>query len=1005
MTRILNRPPKTGYFFRQLLWSTLLVVLPVVALAGFLEFRQTMDMAERLQQSGIAYADEAARVAQLELKRINGVLNFLQAREEVRKLDTPACNGLLAGFQGMNLMMRNVLVLGTQGELLCAARTWPNMPGNFKGLPWYQEAMEAEGRRYSQPYKNPESGGASVVLTDFLSNRSGHVIGLVGVVLDVNRFSREILRSEGLPDGSVLALLDAEDRLLARTSNIDEFFGKKVQLLSHRAQQKAGHVERFAGVDGVERAYTWADVETTGWHVFAGIPVRHLHDAGKANAMAALLVLVVPLAACLCVAWWNARRLAAPAQNLANVAKRLGEGDRSVRADPWLPGEFGHLAVEFNSMLNSLATSQAEEKLANERFGRIFDALPVPAALHSQATGLLVQVNDAFCETYGLARRELLGRTLQSYGLGLSSEDYSSYHDCIAKHGRIRNVVATVRVKERELRQVLACAETVTLNGRPHLLSIHIDITDRLNAETELRKHMQQLRAVVNGASDGIVTVDASLRVVVFNDAAAKMFGVPATEALGSSPERFVPPYLRQALRRELERSIGRRDEGERAKPLRRFKALRANGEKFPVEVTFAGAGEGPRATLTAIIRDVTQREQTRRTTLDHARMRAANEAKSRFLARTSHELRTPLNAVLGFARLLQESLRNQLDARQARQLELIQQAGSQLLALINDVLDLSRIEVGQLAVQMQEVDLQREVDDALQMSLAEAEAAGVSLLKEPVMEGTPRVHSDPTRLQQVLLNLLSNGIKYNRKGGEVRVSIHQVNGDVELVVADNGMGMSAEQLAQVYEPFNRLGRESTGVPGTGIGMALTRELMGLLKGRIRVDSKEGEGTVVTLSMPATTSLPAVAKDERSRETDPAPPVEALAETQSQVEGTILYIEDLPINVFLVESLLAPLKKVKVVVAGDGESGIRMAKELMPNFILLDMHLPDMTGVDVLNALRSDETTRDLPVVALSANAMPNDIHRARAAGANDYWTKPLNFERFQEGVLHWLTR
>ena len=375
------------------------------------------------------------------------------------------------------------------------------------------------------------------------------------------------------------------------------------------------------------------------------------------------------------------------------------------------------------------------------------------------------------------------------------------------------------------------------------------------------------------------------------------------------------------------------------------------------------------------------------------AQLRAelSNQAKTAFLSRMSHELRTPLNAMLGFTQLIQNDARERLQASDAERLDLVRQAGWHLLSLVNDVLDVSRIEAGSFDMRVSALALAPLLEDALQISEPLAKQSGVTMGAAFRNTGTVHVLADPVRLRQVLINLLSNAIKYNRPGGTVHVQLELRPESVVVAVVDSGLGMSAEQLEHLYEPFNRLGRERGGIDGTGLGLALTRQLVGLMGGELQVDSRIGVGTTVSVSLQRAQAPAAVAVAE--------PAAEAVTGAASPVSGLVLYIEDNEVNVMLVEQMLLACPGVRFVHAVDGQSGLAKAKALQPDLILLDMSMPDMSGLDVLARLRQDPATQGLRVVVLSASAMQADIDSACAAGALDYWTKPLDLARFLENL------
>ena len=393
---------------------------------------------------------------------------------------------------------------------------------------------------------------------------------------------------------------------------------------------------------------------------------------------------------------------------------------------------------------------------------------------------------------------------------------------------------------------------------------------------------------------------------------------------------------------------------------------------------------------------DISDMQAAENTRAALAQAQSASHAKTQFLSSMSHELRTPLNAVLGFSSLLRHEAADRLAPRQLEQLDHIQQAGWHLLRLINDVLDVSRIEAGQLGVDLRGVELAPLLDEALQMSQPPAMRARITLRAHYRDAAPAWVLADATRLRQVMLNLLSNATKYNREDGSVDISVIRRDGHVEIEVADTGLGMDADQLAHLFEPFNRLGRERQGFEGTGIGLALARQLMLLMNGQVHVTSEPGRGTRVVLI------LPDAIGHRPGTSAAPAPP-EPLDADAVPPRGTVLYIEDNVVNTLLVEQLLARWSDVRFVAAADGATGLQVAAALRPDLVLLDMQLPDLDGMLVLQRLREHPDLRDTPVIVLSANAMPEEIALARSQGATDYWTKPLDFQRFLAGVARTL--
>ncbi|MBB6250735.1 hybrid sensor histidine kinase/response regulator [Nitrospirillum iridis] len=383
--------------------------------------------------------------------------------------------------------------------------------------------------------------------------------------------------------------------------------------------------------------------------------------------------------------------------------------------------------------------------------------------------------------------------------------------------------------------------------------------------------------------------------------------------------------------------------------------------------------------------------ERTRDLAAARSRAEAANQAKSEFLASMSHELRTPLNAVLGFAQLMDyNKAREPLTPKQERGIQQIVKNGNHLLHLIDEVLDLARIEAGQLPLSLEPVDPRLVVEDALTSLQPVAERARVTVATI-LPEVTPSVLADRTRLIQVVTNLLSNAVKYNRPGGAVRVTLgaSSVPGRLALSVQDTGQGIATEKLGDLFQPFNRLGQEYSDIPGTGIGLAITRRLLSAMDGTIEVTSVLGEGSTFTVSLPvALTPVP----EARTPGAESKPPLHAKPRT-------MLYVEDNPSNIQLMRDLMETLPGTKLLVAADPVTGLDLAVGHQPNVIILDINLPGMNGFDVLARLKDREETRDIPVLALSANALPREIEKGLRAGFRRYLTKPLNVQEFMEAL------
>lgn len=366
------------------------------------------------------------------------------------------------------------------------------------------------------------------------------------------------------------------------------------------------------------------------------------------------------------------------------------------------------------------------------------------------------------------------------------------------------------------------------------------------------------------------------------------------------------------------------------------------------------------------------------------AEAQAASRAKTDFLSRTSHELRTPLNAILGFAQLLEVDL-NETPA--ASKVTHILNAGRHLLTLIDEVLDIARIEAGELKLAQVPVSLQPLLAEACALVAPLAAQHGIGLEYSAVAPEYAAL-ADRQRLLQVLLNLLSNAIKYNRAGGWVRLSVLVQQGRARIEVRDSGVGIAAALLPRLFTPFDRLDAALNGTEGTGLGLTVSRQLIENMGGSIEVESREGVGSVFTLSLAlAEAALPTMTAPLRQI----TAPV--LAGTQRALR--VLCIEDNASNLALIEALLERRPQWQMSSAKTGREGLRCARELTPDLILLDLHLPDTRGDSVLAELRAQAALQNTPIVMVSADALPATIERLLAAGAHDYLTKPLEIPRF----------
>lgn len=394
-------------------------------------------------------------------------------------------------------------------------------------------------------------------------------------------------------------------------------------------------------------------------------------------------------------------------------------------------------------------------------------------------------------------------------------------------------------------------------------------------------------------------------------------------------------------------------------------------------------------------IDDITERKLAEQAA-DEARKEAerSSQAKSEFLSRMSHELRTPLNAILGFSQLMEMS---DLGAEEAENVSHISRAGEHLLDLINEVLDIVRIEAGQMSLSLEPVELGALIGESLDLIRPASGELNLRIQTSLGIHHELWVQADRRRLKQVLVNLCGNAVKYNCEGGDITITCSRLaNGVIRIDVTDTGIGIPQDRIDDVFVPFERLGAERTPIEGTGVGLTVTKSLVEAMGGSISVASRQREGSCFTVELPAATN-------QTSHSLVELPPSNRTAPVNGKNLALVLYIEDNPSNATLVRRILAYRPQIGLLVATEGMEGVELARMQRPDLILLDLHLPDMDGAEVLRLLLAEPDTKGVPVVMISADATEGQAKRLMAMGANDYLTKPIDVTQFLTTVDHYL--
>lgn len=513
------------------------------------------------------------------------------------------------------------------------------------------------------------------------------------------------------------------------------------------------------------------------------------------------------------------------------------------------------------------------------------------------------------------------------------------------------------------------------------IYAVATDITRRSEAESALRDSSTRLRAILDTVINPIITIDERGVIESFNAAAEQVFEYPAAEVIGRNINMLMPEpyrsehdgylarYLSTGERRVI--GIGREVTGRRK-----------SGAVFPMELTVSEMQFAVQRMFVGVVRDISERK-------------SLEKMKSDFVSTVSHELRTPMNAILGFTQLL--SYATNLTDAQKLNLTKVHKAGEHLLSLVNDVLDMSRVDIGSVELTFESVAIKKLMRECRNLTVALAESRDIELRMDCTSESELYVRADHNRLRQVLINFITNAVKYSNVGCSVWVVCKITTaGHVRISVRDNGPGLTPEQQQQLFQPFNRLGAQGGAIEGTGVGLSIAKQLVKLMDGDIGVVSEFGVGSTFWVEF---AQAQGVATDAQPAVQSALPPASTLAANLHK-SLRVLYIEDNPVNFELVHALCLQFwPQMEVLGAATAEAGLEQAVTVHPDLILMDINLPGMDGYQALAQLQADAKLRAIPVVAVTANAMPENIKRGHDAGFSDYLTKPLDIPKFVAAV------
>ena len=603
------------------------------------------------------------------------------------------------------------------------------------------------------------------------------------------------------------------------------------------------------------------------------------------------------------------------------------------------------------------------------------------AIIGTSVDGIIRSWNAGAERTYGYSAAEVVGRPAGFLAPPDRPDEIPRLLERVARGERVERF-ETIRMRKDGSRIDISLTVSPLRDAAGTVIGVSAiarDISARKRHEKALRESEERYRGLFNGIPVGLYRAAIEGEILEANPAFLRILGFADLESLRAQGAQglYVDPEARQRWIDALER------EGVVSGFESQLRRVDGSVIWVAASARIVRDPSGGASYLEGAIEDITERKEAQEAMLRAREADRANQAKSEFLSRMSHELRTPLNAILGFGQLLEI---DSLSPKQHEYVDDILKGGRHLLELINEVLDITRIEAGRLTMSGEPVSVREIVQESL--ALIAPLSARENITVEDGTDGIPEqfVLADRQRLKQVLLNLLSNAVKYNRRGGLVAVSCESMPaGRLRIKVSDTGPGIPAEKLGHLFLPFERLGAENTAIEGTGLGLALSKRLIGLMGGVLGVESVVGRGTTFWVDL-------VLAEVSAQREGTVLPDLADLHAPRTV--GSVLHIEDNLSNVKLVQNLIALRPEVKLIPAMQGRLGLDLAREHHPDLILLDVNLPDMPGSEVLRRLKDAPDTHDIPVVVISADATRTQLDRLLAAGARAYLTKPLDVKK-----------
>jgi len=631
----------------------------------------------------------------------------------------------------------------------------------------------------------------------------------------------------------------------------------------------------------------------------------------------------------------------------------------------------------------------SEHDLHQLEFRELFEAAP-DGILVADHEGLIVRINVQIERMFGYPRGEVIGKRIDMLIPERFRPQHPQHVASFMRSPRTRSMGSGLELSGRrrdgtEFPVEISLSPISSARGEMVAAAIR-DVSDRRRIEDEARRANAYLLSSVDSIQDAFSLYDEEDRIVLVNSAFRQLLGPSMSGAIvGRRFQEILDGALDSGLielRGESASVVHARWLSYHRLPAGALELETRDGRTLRI-IDRPTAEHGTVSLIIDVTEDRSHADELRRA---RQQAEAASGAKSEFLASMSHELRTPLNAVLGFAQLLQRDRKQPLSDRQQERIEHVLRGGEHLLKLIDEVLDLARIEAGGVTISAEPVGVREMLEHVVTTLEPLAARVNVKLAVSPVQD-VPAVTADRTRLEQILMNFGSNAIKYNRPGGHVTFKVTRDETKVRILVADDGLGIPEDKRSKIFEPFQRAGQETGPIEGTGIGLAISKRLAELMAGTVGFKSETDRGSTFWVEVP-------IDRVGIAAQVDPATLRNIDLQLVSRaVMRKVVYVEDNPSNIAFMRDLMDDLPSIELITAPTAEIGLELIRAYQPALVIMDINLPGMSGFDAMKRLKEWPDTCAIPVIALSAAALVKDTSRAREAGFYRYLTKPIKVD------------